>query len=151
MNEKELQRGIKGNNGKGILIPFSHLTPEERSEITRKGGIASGKKKREKKLIAQELEKRLAQRKVVKFNEETGEKEVINGFEAMVEIMINQMLEEENRETIQAKTKVFEVIRDTMGQKPKENIDMTVNKYEEALTSLTGKKKTIDDEEDGEF
>lgn len=41
------------NNNEQNLIPNSQRTPEELREITRKGGIASGKARRHKKTLAQ--------------------------------------------------------------------------------------------------
>lgn len=66
---------------------------EQAAEYGRRGGIASGKAKKEKKLFREEIEKKLGQ-----------------SLESMVDAMIN--------EANNGNVKAFEVLRDTAGQNP---------------------------------
>lgn len=106
------------------LIPNSKRTPQELREITRKGGIASGKARREKKelkAIVEALFERM-------YETEGGEK--ISGAEA---ITVKQM-----EKALKGDTKAFEVLRDTAGQKPVEKVEQ-INidaEYESRINEL---------------
>lgn len=88
------------------LIPNSERTPKERQEIARKGGIASGKVRREKKLLRDLLEEALSK------GTET-DNEYINITLALI------------RQANEGNVKAYEVIRDTLGQKPIEQIEVS--------------------------
>ena len=91
---------------KNNLKPFtSEQSREKAKENGRKGGIASGKAKREKKLIKERILERMG---------ETDWDDMIDG------------LIERAKET----DKAFEVLRDTVGQKPTETVDMNVQRSE---------------------
>lgn len=77
------------------LIPMSERTKDEVREIARRGGIASGKARRERKTFKEELITLLE-------NGDTQEKISLS--------LIQQALD--------GNTKAFEVIRDTVGEKP---------------------------------
>jgi hypothetical protein len=77
-------------------------TKEEARERGRKGGIASGKARRERKTLKEELLALLS-------NGDTQEKISLS--------LIQQALE--------GNTKAFEIIRDTVGEKPKEEIEVS--------------------------
>lgn len=81
------------------------LTSEEAREIGRKGGIASGKARAERKTLREELLLLLSKG-------DTQEKISLS--------LIQQAM--------QGNVKAFETIRDTVGEKPKEDIDVTVKK-----------------------
>lgn len=66
------------------LIPNSERTPEELREQTRKGGIASGKARREKKLLSTIYGEMLAGKYEVTIN---GEKQKLDGAELVRFIM----------------------------------------------------------------
>lgn len=85
------------------LIPNSQRTPSEVRENARKGGIASGKARREKKLWKDEIMKRLG---------ENDWNEIIDNL----------------KERAKKNSKDFEVLRDTMGQKPTDNIALNETK-----------------------
>ena len=100
----------------------SNLKPvqskEEARERGRKGGIASGKARRERKTLKEELLLLLSK----------GDTQ-----ERVSLALIQQALE--------GNTKAFEVIRDTVGEKPKEEIevnDVTSKKFEEICSQLGG-------------
>ena len=80
------------------LIPFEERTEEELREMRRKGGINSGKARREKKLFKEAIEKKLGQ---------------------SLDSMIQAMIDQANNGNVQAIT----FLRDTIGEKPTDKID----------------------------
>ena len=88
------------------LIPMSERTKEEQRKIARMGGIASGKARQEKKLLKDLLEEALS--KGTETNNE------------YVNITL-ALIKEANRGNVKA----YEVIRDTLGQKPVEEVKVT--------------------------
>ena len=98
------------------LIPNSQRTPEELREMARKGGIASGKARAERKTLKEELLLLLSQG---------------NTQEKISLSLIAQAME--------GNTKAFEVIRDTVGEKPTDKIEADVG-----ITNINVK---LDDEE----
>lgn len=92
------------------LIPQAHvLTVEEQSA----GGKASGEARRAKRDIRRALEALLEK----DYKDKTGE--VLSGAEAIALRQIEKALKGD--------TKAFEVVRDTVGQKPAEKIEMSVD------------------------
>ena len=90
------------------LISFKDRTVEEQREIARQGGIASGKARRERKTLREELLLLL----------EKGDTQ-----EKVSLALIQQALE--------GNTKAFEVIRDSIGEKPTDKLEANVdNKLE---------------------
>ena len=94
------------------LIPQNKRTPEERREVARKGGMASGEARRKMKTFKEVLEQLLAKEIVDK---ETGET-----IETIVAITAKQVAKANKGDT-----KAFEVIRDTLGQKPVERVEIS--------------------------
>ena len=86
------------------LIPNSQRTPSELREMTRKGGIASGKARRKKKEMREELIAILEE----KITDSKGKKVKIQR-----SILLAQV-----KEALKGKTKAAEFIRDTIGEKP---------------------------------
>lgn len=98
-NRRRGERGIDMANEQN-LVPMNKRSKSEAREAGRKGGIASGKKRKEK-IIFKELFQELL----------SGEyKDGMTNAEAIVSAQLLQALE--------GNTKAFEVIRDTIGQKP---------------------------------
>jgi hypothetical protein len=90
------------------LVSLKDRTTEEVREIARKGGIASGKARRERKTLKEELLLLL----------EKGDTQ-----EKVSLALIQQALE--------GNTKAFEVIRDSIGEKPTDKLEANVdNKLE---------------------
>lgn len=93
------------------LIPQSKKSPEERSRIARMGQIASTEAKRRKKTFREAMEAIL-------------EKEVLdkngNKIDLLTAISAKQIEKADKGDT-----KAFEVIRDTIGQKPVERVEIT--------------------------
>lgn len=93
------------------LIPQSKKSPEERSRIARMGQVASTEAKRRKKTFREAMEAIL-------------EKEVLdkngNKIDLLTAISAKQI-----EKAGKGDTKAFEVIRDTIGQKPVERVEIT--------------------------
>ena len=106
---------------------FSMMTPEQRRENGRKGGIASGEAKRKKKAMRETLDVLLAMpMKSGKY----ADVESVKNFAALKgkninvqEAMIISMLQR----AMKGDVKAAEWIRDTAGQKPVENMNMNMN------------------------
>ena len=93
------------------------LTTEEAQAIGRKGGIKSGEARKEKKLFKDEILKRMGE---TDWNE-----------------MVDKLIARAKNNS-----KDFEVLRDTVGQKPKEEIEAKITKsYEDYI-------KEVEDEEE---
>lgn len=90
--------------GEDNLIPMNERTKEEQREIARMGGIASGKARKEKKLLKELLEEALSK------DTETGN-EYVNITMALI------------KEANKGNVKAYEVIRDTLGQKPVDKVE----------------------------
>ena len=84
------------------LVPNSERSPSELRELARKGGIRSGEVRRENKLIKDRILERMGE----------------SDWDTMIDNLI---------ERASADTKSFEVLRDTIGQKPTEHIEADVN------------------------
>lgn len=84
------------------LIPQSERTKEEQRKIARKGGIASGKARREKKIFKEAIEKQLGQ---------------------SIDSMIESMIKQAKCGNVQAIT----FLRDTIGEKPTDKVEAEVN------------------------
>lgn len=81
------------------LIPQSKRTKSEQREIATKGGIASGEARREKKIIKDEILKRMKE----------------SDWEEMMTNMIQRA---------KGTDKGFEVFRDSIGQKPAQEVNL---------------------------
>lgn len=88
------------------LKPFNTLTKEEQRKIQKKGGKASVKARRQKKQLKELLELALSQ------PHEDGE----DNYYAITAALI--------QEALGGNTKAFEVIRDTIGQKPTDALEL---------------------------
>jgi hypothetical protein len=87
------------------LIPNSERSPEELREMGRKGGLKSGQVRRERKTLKEELLLLLEKG-------DTQEKISL----AMI------------KEALDGNTKAFEVIRDTIGEKPEDKLKADINR-----------------------
>ena len=99
------------------LIPMSMRSKEEVKAIASKGGINSGKARREKRDLRKCLEALLEAE--VHIKDETGEDtgEVISGAEAVTLALYRNAASGDNR--------AFELLRDTIGQKPIDKVEQT--------------------------
>jgi hypothetical protein len=99
------------------LIPFNELTEEKQREIARKGGIASGEARKRRKTLKEELIALLE----------------INDNNNKISLAVLQ-------KALNGDIQAFTTIRDTIGEKPKDEVDLN-NKisYEEALKKVSNK------------
>lgn len=103
--------------GTDNVIPASMRTHEENVANGRKGGLKAAENRKERLLFKEEIEKQLG---------------------ASLENIIKAMIVEAKTGNVQATT----FLRDTIGEKPTDKVDMNANvSYEEAI------KKVADDDE----
>lgn len=116
------------------LKPFSERTEEEQREIQRKGGIASGRARAEKRDLRKALELLLEQT----YTDKKGVTRT--GAQALVEKLFATAMS--------GNVKAFEVIRSTVGQDPVQkveqvNVDM---EYEQSVEYVKRLMENKDDE-----
>lgn len=95
------------------LRDFRKLSLEERKKIASAGGKASGKVRKVRRKLRDELEMLL---------------KIGNNQEILVLSLLNKALAGD--------VKAFEVIRDTVGEKPKDKADVNIYGYEELLKKI---------------
>lgn len=120
------------------LIFLSERTTEEQKKIATMGGIASGKARREKKLMKDQLKALLSlplkNQKVKDGLKKLGLKaDDIDNQMALVFALYQKGLKGD--------TKAFELIRDTIGEKPADTVNNINLNYEDTL------KKAMDESE----
>ena len=105
---------------------FLNMTPEQRRENGRKGGIASGEAKRKKKAMKETLDVLLS---MPMKNGRSIDIEAVKNFAAIKgkninvqEAMIISMLQR----ALKGDVKAAEWVRDTAGQKPTDNMSMAM-------------------------
>ena len=97
------------------LKPISSRTPRERSEMGRKGAEVANRKKAERKTLREELLLLLSQG---------------NTQEKMSLALIEKAMTGD--------TKAFEVLRDSIGEKPIDKVQANVFNYEDSLKAVDG-------------
>ena len=100
------------------LVSLADRTTEEQREIARKGGKASAKARAARKTLKEELLLLLSQ----------------GNTQEKISLSLIQ-------EAVNGNTKAFEVIRDTIGEKPKDDIDVTVKdskKFKDVVEQIGG-------------
>jgi hypothetical protein len=124
------------------LIPQNQRTKEAQREIARKGAAASNKVQREKRLLKDTIAMMLEMKAPDHLKAELGEKLGIN-VDTIQDLITSGLM----GKAMSGDAKAFEVLRDTVGQKPKDeiintntNIDITdakvINKVVEKLKEL---------------
>jgi len=109
------------------LISLGERTTGEQQRIARKGGIASGKARREKKLMRETLDIILS---MPMKNGKNADVESIRSFAALKgkNISVQEaILIAQVQKAMKGDTKAAEYVRDTIGQKPGESIEMSMN------------------------
>lgn len=101
-------------NNKNLIVP----TSEQARELGRKGGLASAKARREKKTLKMELEA------LLEIMDEKGDSVQKKMSFALI------------KKAIKGDVRAFETIRDTIGQKPKENLNIDFDKNREQAQEL---------------
>lgn len=111
------------------LIPFNKRSESEPRELGEKGGVASGKSRREKKQL-QEALKKLLQGKY------TVDGEQLSGYDAMAMSMIKVVLGK-GKGAVMA----FNSIRDTIGEKPEDKVAFENDSVEGINITFVDKSK----------
>lgn len=113
--------------GRKNLIKAEDLTSEELRERARAGGIASGKARREKKAMRETLDILLS---MPMKDGAAADVESIRSFASIKGKNINvqeAILIAQVQKAMKGDTKAAEYVRDTIGQKPGESVEMTMN------------------------
>lgn len=110
------------------LIPNSERTPSELREMARNGGLASGEARRKRKTLKEELILMLSDGDIQ---------------EKISLALINEAINGNNAGSV---TKAFEVIRDTIGEKPVEKVQATQTVVDMSAFSTEEIKAMLDDD-----
>lgn len=113
--------------GRKNLIKAEDLTSDELRERARAGGIASGKARREKKAMRETLDILLS---MPMKDGTAADVESIQSFASIKgkNISVQEaILIAQVQKAMKGDTKAAEYVRDTIGQKPGENVEMTMN------------------------
>ena len=113
--ENAIEKGVMVMANEKNLIPMASRTPREREEIARKGAEAANRVKAERKTLREELLLLLT-------NDNTQNKMSL----ALIE------------KAMKGDTKAFEIIRDTIGEKPVDKVQANVFNYEDSLKAVDG-------------
>lgn len=120
-NQAQLANLEKGKNTR-------FKSGEQAAKNGRAGGIASGEAKRARKTIRAELEALLETHP----KDSKGKESDLSYQSAMIAALVKKAL--------RGDTKAFEIIRDTIGEKPVENVQITTNDFS-ALDKIDFEKK----------
>lgn len=101
---------------------------EEQRKISQAAGVASGESRRARKTIRAELEALLAKHPI----NDKGQESELSYQSAMIAALLKKAL--------RGDTKAFELIRDTIGEKPAENVMITTNDFS-ALDKISFEEK----------
>ena len=108
---------VAHQNNEQNLIPFNERTEEEQRKIARQGGIKSGEVRRQRKTLKEEL--------LLLLDENDNQKNMT------VSLLLK---------ALDGDIKAFEVVRDTIGEKPTDKVEMNANvSYEEAIKKVADK------------
>ena len=110
------------------LIPNSERTPSELREKARNGGLASGEARRKRKTLKEELLLILSDGDIQ---------------EKISLALINEAINGNNAGSV---TKAFEVIRDTIGERPVEKVQATQTVVDMSAFSTEEIKAMLDDD-----
>ena len=110
------------------LIPNSERTPSELREMARNGGLASGEARRKRKTLKEELLLMLSDGDIQ---------------EKISIALINEAINGNNAGSV---TKAFEVIRDTIGERPVEKVQATQTVFDMSAFSTEEIKAMLDDD-----
>lgn len=116
---------------------FFEMSPEELSEAGRKGGIASGEAKRRKKAMRESLNALLT---MPLQSGKFADLDSIKNFAALKgkNITVEQaMLVAQIQKALRGDTAALQFLRDTSGQKPEDNVNMTATVTENPYDQLS--------------
>ena len=138
----------RGGNNLQNLTTMRERTPEERSEIGRKGGIASGESKRRKKNI-RELAKVLLDKDISKSQKLMRKRMQALGFADEDMIYSNAILAAMLVKASNGDVNAAKFVRDTAGFVPEENVSVNAEVSEKSDVQIYLPELEKDDE-DGE-
>ena len=130
----------KNENLMPIELVNASKTPEERKQAAAKAGRRSGEVKRQRKVLKELFESLLK----TSITDEAMKKELKdNGFKDEEQNYNTLLGVSMLTEAIKGNTKAFELIRDTIGEKPKEEVIVEVNSStsDEIEKYINGKRK----------
>lgn len=130
----------KNENLMPIELVNASKTPEERKQAAAKAGRRSGEVKRQRKVLKELFESLLK----TSITDEAMKKELKdNGFKDEEQNYNTLLGVSMLTEAIKGNTKAFELIRDTIGEKPKEEVVVEVNSStsDEIEKYINGKRK----------
>ena len=130
----------KNKNLMPIELVNASKTPEERKQAAAKAGRRSGEVKRQRKVLKELFESLLK----TSITDEAMKKELKdNGFKDEEQNYNTLLGVSMLTEAIKGNTKAFELIRDTIGEKPKEEVIVEVNSStsDEIEKYINGKRK----------
>ena len=110
------------------LIPNSERSPSELREMARSGGLASGEARRKRKTLKEELLLMLSDGDIQ---------------EKISLALINEAINGNNAGSV---TKAFEVIRDTIGEKPADKVETKQTVLDMSKFSTEELKAMLDDD-----
>ena len=110
------------------LIPNSERTPSELREMARNGGLASGEARRKRKTLKEELLLMLSDGDIQ---------------QKISLALINEAINGNNAGSV---TKAFEVIRDTIGEKPADKVETKQTVLDMSKFSTEELKAMLDDD-----
>ena len=110
------------------LIPNSERTPSELRKMARNGGLASGEARRKRKTLKEELLLMLSDGDIQ---------------QKISLALINEAINGNNAGSV---TKAFEVIRDTIGERPVEKVQATQTVVDLSAFSTDEIKAMLDDD-----
>ena len=113
--------------GNDNLLKAEEMTSDELRERAKKGGVASGKARRERKLMRETLETLLG---MPLKNGKSASVEDIKSLAAVKGKNINvqeAILIAQVQKAMKGDTRAAEYVRDTIGQKPVDSVDMNMN------------------------
>ena len=106
------------------LIPQSERTKAEQREIAKKGGVASGKARREKKALRETLEQLLAMPMKDGKSTDIDKIKSIAGLKGKNITMLEAIMLSMLQKAVKGDVRASEYIRDTIGQKPVNQLNM---------------------------
>lgn len=126
MSEKKINKKYEN------LKPNKTLSKEEAKKLGRKGGIASGKSRRKKKAFKEMfnsiLELDVKDKKLLKYIEDLGVNEKITNKTLLAVTTF--------KKAVKGDMRAFEIIRDTVGEKPKDSIQLTDERENSKLDKI---------------
>lgn len=123
------------------LVPFtSDQNREEAAKNGRKGGIASGKAKRNRKMLRECIDYLLERENQLVLDEEG------NAMSGAEQLAYNLFVKALNETDTAKAAKAFEVLRDTAGQKPVEKVQATQTVVDLSGFSTEELKAMLDDD-----